>query len=87
MSLGARDNACMSGALRSVSRSNASRGILRAAEISKAAACRSGDFYSCNVGAVDVGMGICDFQATGLSRVVQGGGTSPRPLCRLLTYG
>lgn len=58
MSLGARDNARMSGVMRSVSRLNASRGILRAAEISKAVACRSGDFYSCNVGAGDGHFGL-----------------------------
>lgn len=58
VSLGARDNARMSGVMRSVSRLNASRGILRAAEISKAVACRSGDFYSCNVGAGDGHFGL-----------------------------
>lgn len=47
------------------------------AELSKAATCRSWDFYSCTARAGQTGVGICHLQVTALYREVQSGGTRP----------
>lgn len=57
------------------------------AELSKAAACRSWDFYSCTARAGQTVVGICDLQVTARSREVQSGGTRPLAAPLLMAEG